>query len=127
MCVCVCVQYVCVCWYPRSHLSLSDLQEELAHVKGLLAECEESCAAEAARRREATAQVVRLTELKALLQHAVDGGGATVAEKQVSATSPRHVTSVVMYADARNTSRHSDTIPGAFCVNPGFLRAKPIH
>ena len=59
-------------------------QEELREVKELLAGSERSAAEELERRKEASAQVIRLTEMKTLLQQQLEEGGAnSVLEKQV--------------------------------------------
>ena len=65
-------------------------QDELSHVKRLLQETEETCQIEAERRKEAANQVIKLTELKALLQQQIEEkGGGTVAEKQVKSLETR--------------------------------------
>ena len=75
-------------WLGSKHYVF--VQDELSHVKRLLQESEESCQNEAARRKEAANQVIKLTELKALLQQQVEEkGGGTVAEKQVKSLETR--------------------------------------
>ena len=65
-------------------------QDELSHVKRLLQETEETCQIEAERRKEAANQVIKLTELKALLQQQIEEkGGGTVAKKQVKSLETR--------------------------------------
>ena len=53
-------------------------------MRRLLEECERARENEAARRQESSAQVVRLTEMKALLQQELEqAGGGSVAQRQV--------------------------------------------
>ena len=54
-------------------------------MRQLLSESEKTLQEEAEKRREASASVVRLTEVKALLQQQLEtAGGGSVAERQVS-------------------------------------------
>ena len=60
------------------------VQEELKRTKNVLDDAEKARSQEVLRRQEASAQIVRLTELKATLQQELENmGGGTVAEKQV--------------------------------------------
>ena len=66
------------------HTKHYTLQEEVNKLKQLLSQSEAEVSEERHKRKEASAQVVRLTEVKALLQQQLeDAGGGTVAEKQV--------------------------------------------
>ena len=56
-------------------------------MRQLLAESEKSLQEEVEKRKEASASVVRLTEVKALLQQQLESaGGSSVAERQVRST-----------------------------------------
>ena len=60
-------------------------KEEVGKVKALLNQSEHHLREEEGRNRELSQQVVRLTEMKNLLQQQIDkGGGGTVSDKQVS-------------------------------------------
>lgn len=60
-------------------------KEEVGKVKALLNQSERHLREEEGRNRELNQQVVRLTEMKNLLQQQIDkGGGGTVSDKQVS-------------------------------------------
>ena len=60
-------------------------KEEVGKVKALLNQSERHLREEEGRNQELNQQVVRLTEMKNLLQQQIDkGGGGTVSDKQVS-------------------------------------------
>ena len=52
-------------------------------MKDLLDQAERDRVLESEKRKEAAAQVVKLTELKTLLQQQIENSGGSVAEKQV--------------------------------------------
>ncbi len=72
-------------------------QDELTHYKSLLGEAERSRQDEVEQRKEASAQVIKLTELKALLQQQLEHqGGGSVADKQVRRKFRDHCTLFIL-------------------------------
>lgn len=64
------------------------LQEEVGKVKALLEQSENHLHEEEVRSKGMNQQVIKLTEMKNLLQQQLDrGGGGTVSEKQVGTLS----------------------------------------
>ena len=90
------------------HNSWCFVQEEVSHVKDLLQEAEENFQTEAERRKEAEKQLVKLTEMKALLQQQVEGkSSGTVAEKQVKSLEARlQVTEERLHSERANRASH---------------------
>lgn len=69
---------------------LFGLQEELKKVKALLNQSEKHRQDEVERRKEATQQIVKLTEMKGMLQQQLENSGmGTVADKQMKSLERR--------------------------------------
>jgi hypothetical protein len=66
-------------------------QDQLGKIENLYQESEKQRHEEAERRKEAAQHIVRLTEMKNMLQHQLDNGSAgTVTEKQVRSSDMLH-------------------------------------
>nr|XP_022331623.1 myosin-10-like isoform X4 [Crassostrea virginica] len=71
-------------------MEIITLREEVGKVKALLNQSEHHLGEEEGRNRELNQQVVRLTEMKNLLQQQIDkGGGGTVSDKQIKSLEKR--------------------------------------
>ncbi|XP_078313538.1 uncharacterized protein LOC111129499 isoform X2 [Crassostrea virginica] len=71
-------------------MEIVTLREEVGKVKALLNQSEHHLREEEGRNRELSQQVVRLTEMKNLLQQQIDkGGGGTVSDKQIKSLEKR--------------------------------------
>ncbi|VDI33765.1 golgin subfamily B member 1 [Mytilus galloprovincialis] len=72
-------------------MEVASLKDEVIKVKSLLEQSERHLHEEETRSRETSQQVIKLTEMKNLLQHQVDmsGGGNTVVDKQIKSLEKR--------------------------------------
>ncbi|XP_063435460.1 uncharacterized protein LOC134716406 [Mytilus trossulus] len=72
-------------------MEVTSLKDEVIKVKSLLEQSERHLHEEETRSRETSQQVIKLTEMKNLLQHQVDmsGGGNTVVDKQIKSLEKR--------------------------------------